>query len=254
MKKDKLVVDEANVTSNGSGAIPNVGDSTPVSSPSPNSKIMVKLRLPLLESTLEKTVLTTDGETANQFLEKMYKKYYEKILPNRKYTEFVFKVPGVVEYIVGDEPFSKHKYVSEKLSKGQKIELSLLEKVDSISEEEFEEEFPTEEFLKDPTLTYDHEQIRNGANPWDQLACISIWDLNRNFRIKVVGADGVQTDTNDLFVTAGVYHGGELMSSMMTSQATSNSISPRWYEWLSTNMLLCNIPRVRKKFIRICLV
>jgi hypothetical protein len=78
------------------------------------------------------------------------------------------------------------------------------------------------------------------------MTCISIWELTKLFRIKIVGVENVEENSQivSLYVTAGVYHGGELMSPLMTSSSVSLHSNPRWYEWITSNIQLCNVPRV----------
>lgn len=117
-------------------------------------KLFVKLRLPLLESSLEKTVLVNgtcpsqansqpEGETANAFLERMFSKHYERCVPEKTAQDFILKVLGFADYIDGEEKFTCFEYVQNCLIKGQTIQLSLTER--EIDPEYLSEDFPDEE-------------------------------------------------------------------------------------------------------------
>jgi hypothetical protein len=103
--------------------------------------------------------------------------------------------------------------------------------------------------LEDPIFKYGNDEIQSNAKPWDQLTCISLWEIQRNFRVKIVGAENLRTTTEDtqLYIVAGLYHGGELLAPMMQSQLASWNISPRWYEWVTTNIQMANLPRVSRE-------
>jgi len=219
---------------------------------SEGSKLMIKLRLPLTESTLEKTVIATERETANQFIEKMFEKYYkQKTGPNKKASDFVLKVSGFAEYISGDRELSSFEYIRNCLSKKQQLHLSLVEN-ENEDNELYVEDFPSEELLDDPQIKYDHSAINAESHPWDQLSCISIWEITRNFKMKIIGVENVKRidfekqENPQLFITAGLYHGGELLAPLITTQLVNWNLTPRWYEWISISIQMCNIPRATR--------
>ena len=93
------------------------------------------------------------------------------------------------------------------------------------------------QFLEDPHYVYDHEVIKSEAQvnlgnfsiithskPWDQMNYISVWELNKNFRVKIVGAENIkeiQQENCQLYVVAELYHGGELVAPAMKTQVHS---------------------------------
>lgn len=100
--------------------------------------------------------------------------------------------------------------------------------------------------MEDPIIRYDFEELCSDSRPYDQMNCIPIWELTRNFRVKLVGAENFNTDLDltSIYVDAGLYHGGILIASLMSSQPTTPSACPRWFEFLSTNIQLANLPKV----------
>jgi hypothetical protein len=175
----------------------------------------------------------------------MFVKYYKAKNPNKTGKDFRLKVLGVAEYIQGEQLFCSFPYVISKVSAGQKVELALVEN-STEAEEDFAEEFPAPEFIEDPHFYYDHDSIRSDVMPWDQQTCISIWEMASKFRLKVVGVENIKVDDElpGIYLTAGLYHGGEIIAPEMRSTTTTLNASPRWYEWITTNIQLCNIPRV----------
>eukprot|EP01119_Soliformovum_irregulare_P017393 TRINITY_DN5165_c0_g1_i1.p1 TRINITY_DN5165_c0_g1~~TRINITY_DN5165_c0_g1_i1.p1 ORF type:complete len:1287 (-),score=389.49 TRINITY_DN5165_c0_g1_i1:1418-5278(-) len=214
----------------------------------PGQKVLVKLRLPLIESsTVVKTVAVPENETATGFLHRMYNKYYRSTHPTKTHQDFVMKVAGFAEYIDGEQEFHTFALVQEALSKGKEVQLNMVERENDDSEL-YNEEFPDEELLEDPKYHYDHEDIKYEVLPWDQMNMISFWELNKSFRLRVIGVENLKMEVDksvdmQLYLTAGLYHGGELVAPSMTTSLIFLSQNPRWYEWLTTNIVMSNIPR-----------
>eukprot|EP01114_Cavostelium_apophysatum_P016118 TRINITY_DN4532_c0_g2_i2.p1 TRINITY_DN4532_c0_g2~~TRINITY_DN4532_c0_g2_i2.p1 ORF type:complete len:1434 (+),score=438.70 TRINITY_DN4532_c0_g2_i2:87-4388(+) len=220
------------------------------------SKMIIKLRLPLIESTLEKKVII-EGDTANDVLRNLFAKHYEKQLAAKgmvkKYSDFVLKATGFADYIEGDKDFTSFDYIRNCIAKKEEIRLSLVESENN-DNDLYVEDFPDEEFIQDPIIRFDHEEIKSDSMPWDQLTSISIWELTRQFKLKIVGVENIKLpaeiegkqDNLDLYITAGIYHGGELVCPLMTSQIIGWNANPRWYEWLNSSIQMCNLPRASR--------
>lgn len=113
---------------------------------------------------------------------------------------------------------------------------------------------------------------------FDKLTCFSLWDMEKPFRVRIVGVERV-SDTHkkfqkvskrkcigaanvNLYIRAELYHGGALLSSSVaTSQkgitesrscllVFSNllgvDVNPRWYEWLQFGIMMADIPRATR--------
>jgi hypothetical protein len=85
--------------------------------------------------------VATGKETAAQFTETMFTKYYAKIVPDKKHTDFVLKVTGLAEFLEGDTPIENFEYIRNTTISGKKIELTLDEKVDQ-DNDLYVEDFP----------------------------------------------------------------------------------------------------------------
>jgi hypothetical protein len=112
--------------------------------------------------------------------------------------------------------------------------------------------------MDDPIVRYDHAEISYEGKPWDQLNTISIYEMSRFFRIKLVGLENLKVAALDeanvssptLHITAGLYHGGDPIAPLMNStKIDASTASPRWYEWMTANILMSNIPRVLRFYI-----
>jgi hypothetical protein len=42
--------------------------------------------------------------------------------------------------------------------------------------------------MQDPVIRYDHAEIKQDLNlPWDQMTMISVWDIEKPFRFRILG-------------------------------------------------------------------
>jgi hypothetical protein len=83
-------------------------------------------------------------------------------------------------------------------------------------------------------------------------------ELKRPFEFKLVRIENVKlghdasdespssnSSTSYLYLEAGLYHGGELLSPVVYSQSVPTSENPTWIEWLRFETLMCDLPKVR---------
>jgi phosphatidylinositol-4,5-bisphosphate 3-kinase len=236
-------------------------------------KLLIKVRLPVVEKTLEKTIAVDPRqETADQVSKSMFDKYYAKKMEGKSWKDVILKVASSPnEFLYGDRLVIDFEYVRNCLLKDIKIELSLVEyDPDKIFLDLYREDFPDEDYLDDPIVHYDHQQIRLASKPWDQLTCLSVWENTRAFRIKIVGAENVRLPAGaasaaggsgsgggsggssaagvGLFIEAGLYHGGKLIGArLMRTQLSALSTAPRWYEWIEERSVqMANLPRATR--------
>jgi hypothetical protein len=91
-----------------------------------NVDLFVVLVLPLNE--VKKTVHVKDTEIADEFLAKIFVKYYQKKVPHKKSTDFVLKAAGLAEYIDGAFPLNTFEYIRSRVAKNLRIELVVVER------------------------------------------------------------------------------------------------------------------------------
>jgi hypothetical protein len=88
----------------------------------------------------------------------------------------------------------------------------------------------------------------------------SLLELKRPFEFKLVRIENVKLSHNDtneesssssststssyLYLEAGLYHGGELLSPVIYSQSIPTCENPTWIEWLRFETLMCDLPKV----------
>lgn len=154
--------------------------------------------------------------------------------------DYVLKVVGLKDFIVGPYPFHSFNHIIECRKQRITIELAFVP-LSSIPENG-KEDAPDERFsledkylAPDPTISYNHEEISFTNNEWDDMECLSVWDLNRFFRFRIVGIDNISPMINNfaamnngkvvnselsntyMYMTAGLYNGGELLDELYTT-------------------------------------
>ena len=91
----------------------------------------------------EKKITVKKGkETAKEWTEQMFVKFYQKVLVDKKSTDFVIKVNGLSELLEGDIPLIDFDYIRFCVSQNKKIELVLIEKE---PDDLYVEDFPAPE-------------------------------------------------------------------------------------------------------------
>jgi len=138
-----------------------------------------------------------------------------------------------------------------------------------------EESLEDESFLlDDPTIKYDQAEISLGKRAAEKMSCISIWDMHRPFRMRITGIENVSPISNSfmaaysaavsssssklpsscddcplyMYMTAELYHGGEMLDASWCSSIVPASNNPRWHEWAKFNISMENLPRA----VRVC--
>src|SRR3990167_460736 len=107
------------------------------------------------------------------------------------------------------------------------------------------------------TIKYCHEDVCSDNMAWDEKTHISIWEQTEPFRVKLIGVEQlslhqsflkVQDGNYNFYISAGLYHGGELISPLIVSDKVPVESNPRWNFWFNFGIKMMNIPRA----CRIC--
>eukprot|EP00817_Percolomonadidae_sp_ATCC50343_P002456 CAMPEP_0117424086 /NCGR_PEP_ID=MMETSP0758-20121206/4576_1 /TAXON_ID=63605 /ORGANISM="Percolomonas cosmopolitus, Strain AE-1 (ATCC 50343)" /LENGTH=815 /DNA_ID=CAMNT_0005207655 /DNA_START=649 /DNA_END=3096 /DNA_ORIENTATION=- len=107
-----------------------------------------------------------------------------------------------------------------------------------------------------------HEDIKADTKEWNDMDYISMWDLNRPFRLYIGGIDVIlktkkymanyesmqpMENVHILFVVAELYHGGAKLAKSQVTKAVYYSEAPRWNQWLEFDDInICDLPRETK--------
>lgn len=85
-------------------------------------------------------------ETADQFIERTFDKYYSKKLPHKQPADFVLKVAGLKEFIFGDHNIFSFEYINNKLNKNEKVELIFTPRTEMDTNDEDEDDLLEEQW------------------------------------------------------------------------------------------------------------
>ncbi|PSN34153.1 hypothetical protein C0J52_10044 [Blattella germanica] len=162
--------------------------------------------------------------------------------------DFVLKVCGQEEYLVGDYPLTQFVYVQDMLARDGVPTLvtvsvnSVLVDVDNVYENPEDEIKHTRP--SPSTLT----SRKKGKH-------VSSWTINEQFTFRITAISRLNCDVNrtvEVGVQAGLFHGGKsLCETQKTSEKqVSKDGGCEWEEDLTFDLKVCNIPRMA----RLCLV
>jgi hypothetical protein len=242
----------------------------PVDSSLAEAKLIIAVSLPLNQAT--SNVIAAPGETASGFLERMFNKFYVKNpqLAARSWKEFALKVTGFSEYIDGPSLLAGHAYIRQCVRRDERPKLTLVPRqgiADLTPERPIRARAQDySELWVDGGFQYEAYDVSVASRAFDTMTCISLWDLHRDFRIRVVGVEnlgrqgtsfwatertrrvldpkgGAATAIEwNLHVTMGMYHGGHVLGNVMKTSRIGKSDTPRWQEWLTMQYKMSNIP------------
>ncbi|XP_077998659.1 phosphatidylinositol 4,5-bisphosphate 3-kinase catalytic subunit beta isoform-like [Glandiceps talaboti] len=153
--------------------------------------------------------------------------------------DFVLKVCGRAEYLLGDAPLSQYKYIRRTIGKkSYPPELILVHRITLGVEEYFQ----------------NRSKLSLGNNhphppPVPPKKTQSLWSINEPVKVKIIGASKVASSVDKFCVRAGIYHGGESLCKLCVTKESSGT-NPVWNEELEFDINLCDLPRMA----RLCLV
>uniref|UniRef100_A0A4W4EVY7 phosphatidylinositol 3-kinase n=1 Tax=Electrophorus electricus TaxID=8005 RepID=A0A4W4EVY7_ELEEL len=160
--------------------------------------------------------------------------------------EQVFKVCGREEYVCGDFQLSDFLWVRHCLKNMMELHLSLVSMA-SLSDDAVRQEYwPLVDSLTG--LSSSHEEISIDGKEMEEMVMISLWDCERNFRVKLIGFDIPELPSNMpqvVHVEAMIIYGSRVLSSVCSlSKGLEKEVL--WNTWLEFDIPLKNIPRGAK--------
>eukprot|EP00163_Fabomonas_tropica_P026300 TRINITY_DN477_c0_g1_i2.p1 TRINITY_DN477_c0_g1~~TRINITY_DN477_c0_g1_i2.p1 ORF type:complete len:1361 (-),score=382.34 TRINITY_DN477_c0_g1_i2:229-4311(-) len=226
--------------------------------------VIVRLHYPNKDTSMSSVSKKVEVETSMR-VSKVMAMCLEKANITSDPSQYLFKVTGLGEYFMGDEEFLMYDYVRRSLKAEQQIELNIVERPKPLEQDMIERDDVRE---TDETLAeareFSHVETSISERPWNTLDHISIWDLERPFRVRLCGIDQLLQDGKNIhklrrraeqegsqtvfFITAELYHSGHLIESARSSNVTC-PVNPRWQEWLTYQVHTANLP----KGTRLCL-
>ncbi|XP_070560385.1 phosphatidylinositol 4,5-bisphosphate 3-kinase catalytic subunit beta isoform-like [Ptychodera flava] len=152
--------------------------------------------------------------------------------------DYVLKVCGKAEYLLGNSPLSQYKYIRRTIGKKSHHPELLLVKRKSLGVEDY-----FQHGLK--------PSVQPEPPPVPPKKTKSLWNISEKLKIKIIKASNVASITENMkfCVRAGVYHGGESLCEIVNTKEKVGT-DPIWNEELEFDINVCDIPRMA----RLCLV
>uniref|UniRef100_A0A3Q1F5R1 Phosphatidylinositol 4,5-bisphosphate 3-kinase catalytic subunit gamma isoform-like n=1 Tax=Acanthochromis polyacanthus TaxID=80966 RepID=A0A3Q1F5R1_9TELE len=158
----------------------------------------------------------------------------------------VLKVTGREEFLSGGYSLSDFLWVRQCLTTNQDLHLSVVP-VSQLPEE-------TVKFVDWPLVDgfsgqfSSHNDLRLEGKDLDDIFMISLWDCNRNLRVKLLGFDIPKLPSKcpqSVYVEASILYGNKVLSSV-SSLTKPFADEVLWNEWLDFDVLLRDLPRGAK--------
>ncbi|KAL9654688.1 hypothetical protein ABK040_006750 [Willaertia magna] len=227
--------------------------------PNDTKKILINVNCNLVGSKISKTVeCDVCNTSADDFAESFLHKFNQAHQLKRSKEDWVLKAAGTAEYMYGSNKMIEFDIIRKCMKKGVKPSLTLLDKETVKAELD-----PRDVILK--TVSYDfkyereekllHDKVRFIGKDWAKMQSISLWDLVKNLRVKIVGVDNLdshalnttQLDDTYLFICCELYHGGTLLTRPKITKLVPFNRSPRWNQFITfDDILISDIPRETK--------
>lgn len=160
--------------------------------------------------------------------------------------DFVLKVLGREEFLSGDYALSDFLWVRHCLKTNEELHLSVIS-VTQLSDEAVKfVDWPL--FDSSSEKFSSHDDLCLEGKDLDNICMISLWDCNRNLRVKLLGFDIPSLPSEcpqHVYVNASILYGDKVLSSVLSnSKAFADEVL--WNEWLEFDILLRDLPRGAK--------
>lgn len=158
----------------------------------------------------------------------------------------VVKVCGREEFLCGDFQLSDFLWVRHCLKNVKELHLNVVA-IASLPDEAVRKEYwPQVDSLTG--LSGSHEEISLVGKEMEEIVMISLWDCERNLRVKLVGFDIPELPSKIpqcVYVEASIIYGSKVVSSVCSS-SKEFAEEVLWNTWLEFDIPLTDIPRGAK--------
>ncbi|XP_078010528.1 phosphatidylinositol 4,5-bisphosphate 3-kinase catalytic subunit gamma isoform isoform X2 [Phascolarctos cinereus] len=209
-----------------------------------NNCILIVIHRGTTSQTIKVSADDTPGTILQSFFTKMAKKKSLMDIPeSQSELDFVLRVCGRDEYIVGETPIKNFQWIRHCLKNGEEIHLVLDSPPDPGQDEVRKEEWP---LVDDCTgVTGYHEQLTINGKNHEKVFTVSLWDCDRRFRVKIRGIDIPVLPRNTeltVFVEANIQHGQQVLCQRRT---TSKPFTEEvlWNVWLEFDIKIKDLPK-----------
>ena len=171
-------------------------------------------------------------------------------LKDEEYLRYVLRSYGRIAYFYGEQPLIDYTYIRTCITKNLlPLEFSLTERLNPANDRI---EFQDSSFLLDDSvgLSGTHDQLSaSNREHHSDIVSISMFEINKPFRIRFLGIDNLHTFPTDLasvFVKASLYHGGILLCQDEFTEDARVSQHPRWSQWLTFHLRVKDLPKASR--------
>lgn len=197
-------------------------------------------------------------KTADDFLPMVFPKDENKrirlgIPEDYNIDDYILKLCDRYSYIQGQFELIGFSQIVKLLSKHKEIELALVKKLDTSLDNP--RDIPDWNLIDESTgLTGTHEELSALSKEHTQIFTMSMWDIQRKFRVRVLGLDNLRNYSPEydvVYVEVGVFHGGEELCTTLSTHEISSGMYPRWNQWLVFDIPVKNVPKAARLCIAI---
>ncbi|CAL8074635.1 unnamed protein product [Orchesella dallaii] len=161
-------------------------------------------------------------------------------LDSRSYKDYVLKICGRQEYLLGPYPISQYKYIREVVRKDEIPQLELVERNLLFTK------LPTEPFH----IPAYYRRTYRTSETEKPTGDVHLWRINCMFQVQVLWATYINA-TDTVCVKAGIFHGDEALCELLqTSQVSCNTL--RWNETLRFQISVPDMPRSSRLCVSVC--
>ncbi|CAK8686870.1 phosphatidylinositol 4,5-bisphosphate 3-kinase catalytic subunit alpha isoform-like [Clavelina lepadiformis] len=164
----------------------------------------------------------------------------EKLTNAEMYEQYVLKICGVQEYLVGGYPICQYKYIRQCVNRDEPPNL-MLESISSVLKTVSKhEEYPQPKISK--------YKPDNTAKVSQALPSSSVTKL---FRVRVNSGSYLNVGEN-LYVFSNIYHGTKPLCPPQKTVELDCTEAPKWEQWLEYDISISDLPRGAKICLSVC--
>ncbi|XP_038677309.1 phosphatidylinositol 4,5-bisphosphate 3-kinase catalytic subunit delta isoform [Scyliorhinus canicula] len=154
--------------------------------------------------------------------------------------DYALQVNGIEEYIYGNYPLSRFKYISICMSGNLTPHLTMVHNSTIRSCQE-------EQSNSIGQITKSRSHSKPPPLPVKKQSGTSLWNLEKPFTIGLISGSKVNADEGmKLVVQAGLFHGNEMLCKTVSSHEVNVCSEPLWNQNLEFDINYCDLPRMTR--------
>ncbi|GCB73653.1 hypothetical protein scyTo_0002733, partial [Scyliorhinus torazame] len=154
--------------------------------------------------------------------------------------DYALQVNGTEEYIYGNYPLSRFKYISNCISGNLTPHLTMVHNSTIRSCQE-------EQSNSMGQITKSRSHSKPPPLPVKRQSGTSLWNLEKPFTIGLISGSKVNADEGmKLVVQAGLFHGNEMLCKTVSSHEVNVCSEPLWNQNLEFDINYCDLPRMTR--------